>query len=181
MKKMIVCGDRNWDNFDIMKSYLEMAKMLGFDTIIEGEAQGADSMARDIGMALGFNVIKEPADWEHQHRAAGPIRNAKMLTHQPSLCLAFHPNILESKGTLDMITKARVAGVPVILVDLEENLQISIPQKVTWLTTESMKAFLINLVLDTMNTVSNGFTRDDAEEFLKGRGTEYAVHKQRPS
>lgn len=178
MKRMIVCGDRNWDNFDIIRSYIEMARMLGFDSIVEGEAEGADSMARDIGTVLGFEVIREPADWDKYHKAAGPIRNAKMLTHKPSLCLAFHKNIQESKGTLNMITQARKAGVPVILVDAEEAVQVFLPTKATWMIIESVKGFLVNLVQDAMNTPIGEvpYTRDDAEEFMKERGLD-AVHR----
>lgn len=178
MKRMIVCGDRNWINFDIIRSYIEMARMMGFDSIVEGEAEGADSMARDIGKVLGFEVISEPADWDRYHKAAGPIRNAKMLTHKPILCLAFHKNIQESKGTLNMITQARKVGVPVILVDAEEAVQVFLPTKATWMIMESVKGFLVTLVQDAMNAREGEvpFTRDDAEEFMKERGLD-AVHK----
>jgi len=178
MKRMIVCGDRNWTDFDIVRSYIEMARMMGFDSIVEGEAEGADSMARDIGRVLGFEVISEFADWDAYHKAAGPIRNAKMLTYKPILCLAFHKNIQESKGTLNMITQARKAGVPVILVDAEEAVQVFLPTKATWMIMESVKGFLITLVQDAMNAREGEvpFTRDDAEEFMKERGLD-AVHK----
>lgn len=178
MKRMIVCGDRNWINFDIIRSYIEMARMMGFDSIVEGEAEGADSMARDIGKVLGFEVISEPADWDRYHKAAGPIRNAKMLTHKPILCLAFHKNIQESRGTLNMITQARKVGVPVILVDAEEAVQVFLPTKATWMIMESVKGFLVTLVQDAMNAREGEvpFTRDDAEEFMKERGLD-AVHK----
>ena len=176
MKTILVCGDRNWSNFDIIKSYLEMAKMIGFDTIVEGEANGADSMARDIGMALGFEVIREPAEWEKYHRSAGPIRNAKMLEHLPALCLAFHPDIAKSQGTANMIAQARKLGVPVILVDGEENLQVFLPPKMTWILMASTKSFLIDIVEKAFNSVSTGYTRDDAEEFLIGVRDLNAIH-----
>jgi hypothetical protein len=176
MKTILVCGSRDWTNFDIIKSCLEMAKMIGFDTIVEGEAKGADSMARDIGIALNFEVIKEPAEWEKYHHSAGPIRNAKMLEHLPTLCLAFHTDVTKSKGTANMIAQARKLGVPVILVDDEENLQVFLSSKVTWLTIAEVKIFLIDIVEKAFNTVSTGYTKEDAEEFLKGQGGFDAIH-----
>ena len=176
MKTILVCGDRNWANFDIIKAYLEMAKMVGFDTIVEGEAKGADSMSRDIGIALGFEVIREPAEWDKYYLNAGYIRNAKMLEHLPALCLAFHQDITKSKGTANMISQARKLGVPVILVDDEENLQVFLSSKVTWLTIAEVKIFLIDIVEKAFNTVSTGYTKEDAEEFLKGQGGFDAIH-----
>ncbi len=178
MKSLLVCGDRNWVDFDIIRSYLELANIAGFDTIIEGEAKGADSMARDIGILLGFKVIPVPAEWDKYHKAAGPIRNAKMLEYQPSLCLAFHPNIGQSKGTLDMITKARKAGIPVVLVDTEENVSITLPTKAAWMVTEGVKGFLLDLTHEALNQPIGEvpYTRDDAEDFLKERSKFNAVH-----
>jgi hypothetical protein len=77
---------------------------------IEGEAKGADSLARDVALELGFKVLSFPADWDKYHRAAGPIRNRQMLTEgKPDLVLAFHQDLTRSKGTKNMVTLARRA------------------------------------------------------------------------
>lgn len=58
-----------------------------------------------------------PADWGSLGKAAGPIRNSLMLTEaNPSLVIAFPGG----KGTADMISKARAAGVKVIEVSKYE-------------------------------------------------------------
>lgn len=41
---------------------------------------------------------------------------AEGLLGQPDLVLAFHDNLSESKGTRDMVQRAKRAGVPVYLV-----------------------------------------------------------------
>jgi hypothetical protein len=75
--------------------------------IIEGEARGADRLARMAAEAHGYTVERYPADWSAYHRAAGPIRNRQMLREgRPHLILAFHDHIAESKGTADMIEQA---------------------------------------------------------------------------
>ena len=85
------------------------------DVVIEGEAQGADTMARQIAYGMQLAVHAWPAQWYKYGRAAGPIRNGQMLAESPDLVLAFHDNIGSSKGTKDMIARAKKAGVPVRL------------------------------------------------------------------
>jgi hypothetical protein len=62
-----------------------------------------------------MGVAVFPADWETHGRAAGPIRNQAMLDEgKPYLVIAFWDG--KSKGTLDMISRATRAGVPVKIV-----------------------------------------------------------------
>ena len=78
---------------------------------IHGDARGADRLAGVVAEGLGFEVIAVPADWDKHHRAAGPIRNKKMLSMRPMVVLAFHADISQSKGTKHMIEIARKAGI----------------------------------------------------------------------
>lgn len=116
--KVLVCGDRSWTNtrliLECMKAlYYEM----GYDTLIEGEARGADKIAANCAHYLGMAVLDFPADWEKFGKAAGPIRNQRMLTvGKPDLVVAFHNNIEESRGTKDMINKAKKACIPCYLI-----------------------------------------------------------------
>jgi hypothetical protein len=83
--------------------------------MINGLARGADQMAVDWADAHDIWVEGYPAQWTQQGRAAGPIRNQQMLDEgRPELVLAFHDNLDESKGTKDMVTRARKAGITVL-------------------------------------------------------------------
>ncbi len=120
MTRVLVTGDRKWGETtgrlsqDYGTMYARMKKLQPGSVIIQGGARGADAMAKGIGQSLGFLVITYEANWDYQHRAAGPIRNGQMLKDgKPELVLAFHDDIEGSKGTLDMVTKATKAGVPV--------------------------------------------------------------------
>ena len=54
------------------------------------------------------------AEWDKYHQAAGPIRNAQMITAGADLCLGFlHP---DSKGTRDCLGKAQRAKIPTMTV-----------------------------------------------------------------
>ena len=61
---------------------------------------------------LSHNIecLTFPADWKTYGRAAGPLRNARMIAEgKPDLVLAFPGG----RGTADMTRKARAAGVEV--------------------------------------------------------------------
>ncbi len=82
--------------------------------IIHGGAPGADMTADRIARKRGHTVIEVKANWDLYGDAAGPIRNQKMLDDwNPDKVTAFHEDIVNSKGTKDMIERARKAFVPV--------------------------------------------------------------------
>lgn len=109
--KIIICGDRNWNNY--WGIYDVISRLDRNSVIIHGAARGADHMAGTIAKNLGFKVISVPADWEQYGRAAGPIRNKKMLDMEPELVIAFHTDIRNSKGTKHMVEIAQKKGVKV--------------------------------------------------------------------
>lgn len=112
--KVLICGDREWSDEKSIRKRIE--KIPKGSTIIHGAARGADSIAGNIAEELGFKVISVKADWKKYYRAAGPIRNRKMLDMKPDLVIAFHSNIEESKGTKDCVTEAKRRNIDVELI-----------------------------------------------------------------
>lgn len=112
---VLICGDRNWNNFNIIE---DLILTLPKNTeIIEGDCRGADKISGYLGRKHGYTVIPVPADWNKYGLAAGPIRNQKMLDeYKPKLVVAFHNNIEKSKGTKDMVKRAKKSGIPVKLI-----------------------------------------------------------------
>lgn len=115
--RILVCGDREWTDYNAilkeLKYYNELYKV---SFTIEGEARGADSLARVAAEQLKIPVMKFPADWDKHGKAAGPIRNQQMLDEgKPDLVLAFHDNIEQSKGTKHMIEISKKKGLRVLL------------------------------------------------------------------
>jgi hypothetical protein len=111
-------GDRNWND-----SYIVRILMNGLYywqrqhgerlLVVEGEAPGLDIIARDAALSVGLNVRGFPAEWVEHGRKAGPIRNQQMLDENDvKAVFGFHDNLGESKGTLDMLLRARRAGLP---------------------------------------------------------------------
>ena len=114
--RVLICGGRNWTNREAIRSWVAYLQDWGYDTVIEGEARGADSIARDEALRAGMKVIRFPADWSKYHKAAGAIRNKQMLVDgKPDLVLAFHNDIAHSKGTALMLKLAKDAGIETLL------------------------------------------------------------------
>jgi hypothetical protein len=69
---------------------------------------------------LNIYVKEFPADWETHAKAAGPIRNRRMLEEgKPELVLAFKNGIdhtLSRGGTENTVKQAKALGVAVYLV-----------------------------------------------------------------
>ena len=116
----IVCGGRGYTDADRVRAVLDAAvARKGLHTVIEGEARGADTLARDWALARGdIGVIGVEADWKGDGNDAGPIRNRLMLAillagPERSRCvIAFKGG----NGTANMIAQARGAKVEVFEV-----------------------------------------------------------------
>lgn len=127
--RLLVCGDRNWDNYDRVKKYImKINRESPIEVLIEGgqvsndgqradHRYGADYQAKMAAMELGIPVMEFPPNWNYYNRAAGPIRNGHMLQYgKPDLVLAFHQAINTSKGTKNMVEQAKRKGVKVKII-----------------------------------------------------------------
>lgn len=116
--RILVCGSRHWTENQPIETAL--AEYKGQDiTVITGGAKGADTIAHNIAKKLGYKTMVFNADWGRYGRAAGPIRNAKMLSDgKPDLILAFHNDLSASLGTKNMINQAQREKIPVKLCKL---------------------------------------------------------------
>lgn len=114
--RVLFCGDREWTDKELIHNVLVSFLRLP-EVLIEGECRGADVLSREVAEAEGIPVLPFPAEWSRYDRAAGPIRNQKMLDEgKPSLVVAFHDDLGRSKGTKRMISQALKAGIKVLHV-----------------------------------------------------------------
>lgn len=154
--RLLVCGPRLWSLIPRTLSYQEAdirapvadaeryrtyweIVALAPTVVIHGAASGADttaaSCAVDWAMEAGVGLVVEPypADWARDGRAAGPIRNERMLREgKPDMGLAFgalwrpdprrtvhdkrhglYPDRFKVTGTGDMVSRMLRAGLPV--------------------------------------------------------------------
>jgi hypothetical protein len=110
-KTFLVCGGRDYDDKGLVFRTLDSLVPL---VVIQGGAQGADKLARLWAKKTATHCasVNVPALWDDYGTAAGPYRNEAMLRLNPDCVVAFPGG----KGTANMITQARKAGIPVLRV-----------------------------------------------------------------
>ncbi len=82
--------------------------------VIVGGAGGADRLAAHWAWLHKAETWIYDADWNAHGKAAGPIRNQRMLDENPGIdAVVAFPG---GSGTADMVRRARAAGVRVIEV-----------------------------------------------------------------
>jgi hypothetical protein len=109
--RVLVCGGRSFADLPLLDRRLdEMHTKYGIKTIIHGGAAGADNMAHFWAGFNGVDVEIYSANWKKHGKAAGPIRNQRMIEEgKPDMVVAF----AGGRGTADMTRRALAAGLPV--------------------------------------------------------------------
>lgn len=113
--RILVCGGRDYsdrDQFEVVINDIASRNRIG--RIIQGGASGADAIAREWCVKWRYSYENFPADWKTHGRSAGPIRNQQMIDEgRPDIVIAFPGG----RGTVDMIRRAKKAGIPVRIIE----------------------------------------------------------------
>lgn len=110
--RVIVCGGRAYADYARVFAVLDaLHAERTITALATGRAAGADHYAAHWAITRVRELVQFNADWRQYGRAAGPIRNARMLAEfAPDVVVAFPGGA----GTADMVAKARAAGVEVV-------------------------------------------------------------------
>jgi hypothetical protein len=120
--RLLVCGSREWTDRELLAATVERViaehgRGRSGVVLIEGDARGADRLAGRLARTRGWQLEVYPADWQRQGRAAGMRRNHRMLREgRPELVVAFTDDLAASRGTADMVRRARAARLPVLVI-----------------------------------------------------------------
>lgn len=112
--KVLVCGGRDYASYAKVEKLLDRVKAKYPNlTLIHGGARGADALADRWAFMHKVPKLVFLADWDKHGKAAGAIRNAKMLQQgKPDFVVAFPGGA----GTADMIQQAEAKGLAVVKV-----------------------------------------------------------------
>lgn len=113
--KLAIVGSRNFTDYDLFRNVVSTLDLSNVSEIVSGGAAGADSLASRFASEIGIPVTEFLPDWS-LGRAAGPIRNKKIVEASNAL-LAFWDG--KSPGTKSSIEMARKKGIPVHVVTVE--------------------------------------------------------------
>lgn len=116
--KIIVTGGRDYTD---QKTFDRTMAALKPSFIIEGGQTGADEMARNFRKAHGVDGYTEDALWKKHGRAAGPLRNFKMVRDNPDAVVIAFPG---GFGTHQCIRAALRAGMLVLRVERSRSFRL---------------------------------------------------------
>lgn len=116
--RILITGSRDWEDVAAIRDAIRAA--VGDHprddvVVVHGAARGADTIAGKVAQHSGLVEERHPADWSKNGRAAGPIRNAEMVSLGADVCLAFPRGA--SRGTRGCMALAEKAGIPVIVTE----------------------------------------------------------------
>ena len=119
--KLLISGYRYFEDYDIFAAALrEIEEERGKPSqILQGECPtGADRLAKRWCIENNVFCVPFPADWSKGKRG-GPQRNSLMLEKADVVCAFVHK---KSKGTKDVIKKAKAKRLPLYEVDVTEHM-----------------------------------------------------------
>ena len=124
MFKVIICGSREFDDYELLKEKCDNILSRKRDSgeeivVISGAANGADSLGEEYAKERGFRVERYPADWKTFGKKAGYIRNKKMA-EVGNACIAFLEPGVECRGTRMMISIAKEQNLLLRVIEREE-------------------------------------------------------------
>lgn len=108
-ERVLIYGSRTWTDPEPIRAYVTA---LAVDAVvITGGAQGADWIAWESARDLGLKQQVFPAMWATDGKAAGPIRNQRMIDEgKPTRAHGFRmPG--NSPGTDDMTRRLEATGI----------------------------------------------------------------------
>lgn len=113
--RILVCGGRNYNDSKRVFEFLDKFHLENnISVVIQGGAKGVDTLAALWALDKGIEALCFPANWAKFGKAAGHFRNKQMLDEaKPDKILAFPGG----KGTQNMISQAKLAQVPVIIIE----------------------------------------------------------------
>lgn len=112
--KTIIAGGREFLDYDVLVSVIEMCPW-EISVVVCGKARGADTLGEEYAKANDIPVLPFPVlphEWKTIGKSAGHLRNQKMADNADAL-IAFWDG--ESRGTKDMITRARKANLRIMI------------------------------------------------------------------
>ena len=100
--KLIIAGSRGIMDIRLIYTAVKEAgiNIRDITEVVSGTARGVDQLGERFALENNIPIVKFPAKWQEQGRAAGYIRNSKMAEYADQLLALWDG---ESKGTKHMI------------------------------------------------------------------------------
>lgn len=108
---VVVTGGRDFTDATLVDRALShVHRETPIRLLIHGDCRGADRTCEAWAIENGIETKAMPADWKNEGRAAGPLRNGRMLNEKPDLVVAFPGG----RGTANMMNQTLSRGVELV-------------------------------------------------------------------
>jgi hypothetical protein len=112
--KLAVVGSRNFNDYDLLKSKLDIIhKKRPITLIVSGRAKGADSLSERWSKENNIETLIFIPEWDKYGKRAGFLRNEDIIKNSDAV-VAFWDQI--SKGTQHSISLAKKYNKPCLIV-----------------------------------------------------------------
>lgn len=114
--RLIIAGSRYFEDYEKLEYVASRLLATRFPgrgvVVVSGGCCGADLLGERFAAVRGFSVRRFSADWAVFGRAAGPLRNRRMVAFADAV-LVFPVPGRACRGTRDLVRAAQLAGLPV--------------------------------------------------------------------
>jgi hypothetical protein len=127
--RIIIAGSRTFDDIDLLFQTMDELvhkQKLKQVVILSGHANGADIFGEEWAWKRGHSYEVYRPNWDKFGNAAGPIRNTEMVSKADAI-VAFWDG--ESRGTADVLRKARKAKLKVKVVRFKVKVKKAKPKR----------------------------------------------------
>ena len=115
-KRIIIAGCRTFTCYEEAKEAIcrDLASFQSVESfrLLSGGCRGADQLGERFAKEAGLEIERYMPEWEKYGRAAGPLRNKRMIDHCDAV-ICFWDG--KSKGTASLIRYARKVNKPLFL------------------------------------------------------------------
>lgn len=123
--RILVTGSREFTDrnlvmgamYDALRAASEGERLSARVTVVHGAARGADRLAAFVATKWGWATEAHPAEWARDSKAAGFMRNQRMVDAGADICIALLVKGLPCRGTRDCARRAERAGIPVLMFE----------------------------------------------------------------
>lgn len=119
--RTIVAGSRSLDSLEAKERIFQKLDTIyttpfGDHVLLSGNAVGVDRFGEQYARSKGIDLEIYPANWARYGKAAGVVRNQKMVELADRLVVFWDG---QSTGTSDVILRAEREGLEVILTKID--------------------------------------------------------------
>ena len=98
--KIAIVGGRDFNDYELLSEHMTPFHTK-CDTVMCGEAKGADTLGKQWAEENYIDVKSFPADWDKYGKAAGPIRNREMVQESDFIVAFWDGKSRGTKNTID--------------------------------------------------------------------------------